>query len=194
MKKTTKKFEKKQRKKLFFPIFIAIVLVSSILGFIWKDQENADYKKYGGYKFTKIDNKWVTEINEKQIFFDYYPGELENILLPKPPANINTDKIYIAFDPEQEDPNINYILQKISITISNMGTRIILSCIKDSPNCPDIPIINCKDNHLVIQIIKSDQSEVIQQDNCIIFKGNVLYLNRRIDKLRLNLFGIQNEQ
>jgi len=190
MKKTTKRFEKKQRKNLFFPVFIAIILVGSILGFIWKDQENTDYKDYKGYKFANIDGRWVTQIGDKQAFFDYYPGELENIILPTSLSDVNTGKVYIAFDPGQDDKNIKYILQKIAITFLDIGTRVVLACIKDSPNCPDIPIVDCKNNEVVIQIIKADQSEVIQQDNCIIFKGNIPYLNRRIDELRLNLYGI----
>ncbi len=185
MKRTTKKFEKKQRKNLFFPIFIAIILVSSILGFIWKDQGSADIKEYKGYKFTKINNKWITEINGKQIFFDYYPEELENIIVP--PLKRDVGKIYVAFDPEQRDINIDYILQKTIDSLSNAGIKPVFACIKDSPECPDIPIIKCENNDLVIQILKTEEAKIFKQNNCIILEGDIVYLNKATDKLKLNL-------
>tara|TARA_Y100000310_G_scaffold17319_1_gene17199 strand:+ start:191 stop:757 length:567 start_codon:yes stop_codon:yes gene_type:complete len=185
MKRTTKRFGEKQRKNLFFPIFIAIILVSSILGFIWKDQGSTDIKEYNGYKFTKTEKGWVTQIGEKQVFFDYYPAEIEDIVFPSLSRDVS--KIYIAFNPEQKDTNIGYILQKTSDSLSNAGIKPVFACIKDSPECPDIPIINCENNDLVIQILKADEAKIFKQDNCIILEGNSAYLNKAIDKLKLNL-------
>ncbi len=187
MKKSFKKV-KKQRKKLFLPVFIAIILISSMVGFMWKGKENTDYKEYKGHNFNKVNDKWVTQIKGKQVIFDYSPEELENIILP--PFNTNVNKIYLAVDPEQTDTNINYILQKITNTLLDIGIRPVLACTKDSPSCPDIPVVDCKNTDIVIQVIKADKTTIFKQDNCIILEGDILQLNKGIDKLRLYLLGI----
>ena len=187
MKKSFSK-PKKQRKNLFLPIFIAIVLISSMVGFMWKGQEKTNYKEYKGYNFNKVNNKWVTQIKGKQVVFDYSPEELESIVLPH--FNTNIDKVYIAIDPEQTDTNLNYILQKIADTFLDVGIRPVPACTKDSSNCPNIPIADCKNNDLVIQIIKSDKITIFKQDSCIILEGDIIHLNKGIDKLRLYLLGI----
>ena len=80
--------KKKDNSKIYFGLFIAFLMISSTVGFMYGS--GAETKKVNGYKFTKVDGGWQTYIKEIESYwlFTYLPDEI----------NFNTD--FYEFNPE----------------------------------------------------------------------------------------------
>ena len=82
------------KSKAFWTWIILIIFVLSTIGIVmnYRTDESSKPKEYNGYKFYPTTNGYVSIINNKQTFFSYFPGDLENITADFT-LNLETDKI-----------------------------------------------------------------------------------------------------
>ncbi len=179
-------------KKIILPTFIGLIMILSVVGFALtynsgNPQGNLDSYTYNGHQYTRTDAGWVVKVDEQYASFSYGPKDLEDIKLP---GFSLPSKIYVAYDPDDKDQNIDFIIQKLNNILLYKNTRPVSACIKESKSCPNIPVINCNSGDKVIAIYKADKSEVTVDNNCLNIKGSTLELNRITDKLAMHWLGL----
>ena len=63
-----------RRSKILISIFIAFIMVTSIIGFMF-GQYSAEQYKFRNYKFTGTDQGLSLVINKQEVYFDYFPTD-----------------------------------------------------------------------------------------------------------------------
>ena len=184
------KKEKRSYKRMF-PILIGtLIILIMVLSVLDLNTNDGEKLKYNGYKFVKINNKWVTYINNNPVYFDYSPNNLEQIN-----ADVNygsmlqASKLYLSFDQEQTRE-----LMKDKNILGFAG-QLVLACPVDSEACKtqNLPLKNCNDADVstgIILIISSNDTSIMFSNNCLELKGSHDDLIKIINKLVLKRLGI----
>lgn len=175
-----------KKSNLILVVFIIIIMVSSVIGFIYVPKDNLDQNsiEYKGFKFEiTTDGRYTTTLNGNNLIFDNNPLSLETINLPD--FKITQDKIYLIFIPEERDTSLDYSMSKLAYTLQIKGIRSVLACSKEK-NCPnEFPIKDC--NNTAFYFKKSNLTKVYKDSNCIVLEGDNLNLNKYVDKIDLEL-------
>ena len=180
-----------KKSQLIIVIFIVVIMVSSVIGFVNVKQDNnlnQNSIDYSGVKFN-IDNngRYQANINDKSFIFDYLPDEIKDINLPE--FNVQGEKYYLIINYSEKDNNIDYSLNKLGYTLNLLGIRAIIAC-DNEENCNlDLPVKDCSNNAFYIK--KSNVNKVYLQDKCITIEGDNLGISKIIDKINLKLAGIK---
>ena len=75
------KKQKGFRKEVIMPIFIVVIMVMSVFGFMWGSGKTK--LNYNGAKFYQLDTgSFLLKINNYNAAFSYYPSELELLEMP----------------------------------------------------------------------------------------------------------------
>jgi hypothetical protein len=185
--------EKKSKWGAVLVFFIAFIMISSIVGFIYSGNEGQF--KYNGIKFIQVYNQWRTTINHKQLTFDYFPSDVEQIeltsdittaLLNKPEIDI-TSELNDTFSEEIALANYN-----MALTLNNMN--IYLRSGFTTNNTFNMPILTCKDATSAVPIIyfkQSNQTKITLENNCVIAEAkNNIDILRIKDRLLYSMLGI----
>ena len=135
-----------KKSNLILVIFIIFIMVSSVIGFIYAPNDNGDLNQnlitYNGLDFQlTTDNRYVVDLNGNQILFDNDPNSLEEIILPN--FQITQDKVYLIFNPEERDNNLDYSMAKLYSTLQVKGVRPVLACSKEENCSSDLPVKGC---------------------------------------------------
>lgn len=192
MKKVKVKYNIEKSKPIFTKRFyfiligvgIILLMIGSVLQF-GNDEEVADnVVKYNDYIFNNVNNKWILNINENNIPFDFLPDDVKGLYLDN--VKFGT-KVYIAVDPSD---NINkYFIQRIKAILQYKGILGIESCIKEE-GCSDIPLVNCSIEKDIILIKKGNTAKVYKDSNCLVLEGNNEGLIEAVDLLYYKLLGV----
>lgn len=161
-----------------------LIMVLSALN-MGGSNEKQEKITYNNYKFTKQNNYWVSYINDQYLSFEYNPYELENVTLPN--YNLNSDKLYIAYSPEQLTQEIQ-VIQILNSWLNYFNTKPIMACYEEK-NCPDIPLIDCKEDNS-IKLIYSNQTKSYMEDKCLVLQGTKEEQTKYIYKMVYSLLGV----
>lgn len=176
--------EKKDRKGIILTLFIAFIMITSVLGFVFSGDNNQDSIDYNGYTFTRTDNGWASYIRDQYIYFTYSPNELQDV--PFDVFPINSGKVYVAYNPNEMDIVLQNSIDKLRYTFSLNNIVAYPACsIEDG--CPDIPIVSCDSEFPVISFRKSNQDRIFTDENCIVLEG---YFVKNTDRLSYWLLGV----
>lgn len=171
-------------------IFIVIVMVSSVIGFVaftGKDNSVKADLEYNGFSFIRANNGYIIKINSRDIYFDYLPSEVKEISYDKSKLSMQS-KVYIAYDPSKE--SIDFILSKVDNNIRSLGYSVNLACVNEK-NCPDIPIVNCNDKDNILYLKIGNKNEVYREKGCVIVEGrDVIELTKATDKFIYTISGV----
>lgn len=184
--------DKTSKKKMILPIFLGLIMIFSILGYSLTsgtDSSNTglDSYTYNGREYIRTAQGYAVNIGEGYIQFNYGPKELEDINLPL--FNI-ANKVYLGYDSDIKDQNIDFIIQKLNNALLYKNIRPVKACIKDSSTCPNIPIVDCSLNDKSIIISKQDKLEINTDRNCLYVKGTIADLDKVSDKLVMSWLGL----
>lgn len=185
--------EKKSKWGAILVFFIAFIMISSVIGFLYGGQRNQF--KYKDLKFTRTQNQWTTIINNQKLIFDYFPAEVEQInlssdiitsLLNKPEID-TTSQINDTFSEEIALAQFNMAL---TLNILNVYIRRGFT----TNNTFDLPIITCEDATIAIPILyfkQSNQTKITLENNCIIAEARDNFDILRIkDRMLYSMLGI----
>jgi hypothetical protein len=182
-----RKKKKKDKSGLWFTVVIALLMLTSTIGYVFKGGSG---NKYNGFSFSMTeDGRWITKINGRNMRFYYHPSNLENINIS---SNIidkikNSNMVYVAYNPDNphrsEIAAINLqfseLLWNDFKTYSEKGLT--------SENEFNIQIINCSNAttaNPVIYYKESNNTGIDMEDNCISVEGKTgtdfYVLNERI--------------
>ena len=157
--------KKKNNSKVYFGIFIAFLMISSTIGFMYGS--GAETKKVNGYKFTKVDGGWQTYIKEIESYwlFTYLPDEI----------NFNTD--FYEFNVYSENELSKQYEDKIKFIMLYTGNVVNSLEEKDCNG----------DKALLVLDHTYDDVSISTDENCILVNGN---LNKFVDGLTYKIFGV----
>ena len=179
-----------KKSNLILVIFIIVIMVSSVIGFIYSpgdnnalSQNSIDYK---GFNFQlTTDNRYITNINGNNIVFDNDPNTLESINIPN--FQITQDKVYLIFNSDERDDSLDYIMSKIYLTLQVKGVRPVLACSKEE-DCPnELPIKDCSSEAFYFN--RDNITNIYKDNSCIVLEGDNINLNKYVDKISLVLIG-----
>jgi len=167
-----------------------MVLSSAGVVLNYRTTDTSKSKEYNNFKFTQLENGYMTVINNKQFFFSHYPETLEEYN-SNYNLNLNTEKIYFTYDPNDTlkfESNIN----KLGSIIFNLNIRPVKACISEE-SCPDIPVVNCSEETPKFLFKESNLTKISQDMSCIILESDS---NTNMDKLveiiYYKLLGVMN--
>lgn len=185
--------EKKSKWGAILVFFIAFIMISSIIGFLYGGE--TDTFKYKDIKFTRTQNQWFTTVNNQKLTFDYFPTEVEQIelnqditttLLNKPEID-TTSKINDTFSEE-----IALAQYNMALTLNNLNVYLRRGFTTN--NTFNLPIITCKGATFAVPIIyfkQSNETKITIEDNCIVAEArNNIDILRIKDRLLYSMLGI----
>ncbi len=185
-----------EKKKLIVGAFLSFILITSVLGFVLTFNDNAtepiinnDFIEVNNVKIEKAQQQglWVVNNNGIQISFNNLPENLNNIKIPE--FSFQTDKVYIIFEPDQFDNNLNYLLIKATQGLNSANYKTVFACTKEE-NCNlDVPVKDC--NSYALYINRKNDSKIYIKDNCLILEGQDSDLDRYVDKINYKLIGVE---
>lgn len=178
-----------KKSQLFMAVFVALILISSVIGFLYIPEESAlqpGTKQYGNIQFYQSqNNQWVAQFNNQQFLFDYLPEDLSSITLPQL-FTLNNPKLYLISN-ASDAASQQYLLQKLEYNLRTIGKTTITACLA-AEDCPDIPIKDCTEPGILLK--KAPENRVFIYESCIAIEGDALYQSQVIDKLHQSLLGI----
>ena len=157
--------KKKDNSKIYFGLFIAFLMISSTVGFMYGG--GAETKKINGYKFTKVDGGWQTYVDEIESYwrFSYLPNEID--------FEFNSEKFNIYSMNELSKPYEN----KIKLIMLYSGTEVEVLNEKDCNGEIQLLVLNHSYNDVIIN----------EEENCMLVNGNI---NKFVDGLTYKIFGV----
>ena len=186
--------EKKNRMGAILAFFIAFIMVGSILGIVMSDRGSNQFK-YKDIKFRQGADGWSTVINNRELMFNYFPSDVEQInlssdittLLVNKPEIDTTSVVNDTFSEEiaLAQYNMNLVLKNLNVYLRRGFT---------TANIFNLSVITCEDATFAVPVVyfkQSNQTKIDLDDNCIIAEArNNIDVLRIKDRLLYSMFGI----
>lgn len=170
---TAKKEEKKRVSKEFvWTLFIALIMVSSIIGFMWVGEEEPVFTYKDKYKFVRRNNAFVYKQDDQEFVFRFLPYEVEELAKSVDSSRINKPMLYLTFNPDSE------LLQSIDLLrfeLSNDLPKLNIYLSQGITNESDIynlPVVDCENASSevpVIKLAKANTTAIAEKDGCFLF-------------------------
>ncbi|MAF51227.1 MAG: hypothetical protein CMH64_04005 [Nanoarchaeota archaeon] len=180
--------------KTFMAIFIAVIMISSVLGFVFTFSPHstggAERIEFQNYVFVETHQGWMGfDDNENQILLSSDPRTVSTIQVPEISlVELNSaNKVYVTSNPED---NLQNSAAYFEANIRPRLKSYLPACSADVKGCENAPLIDCS-NALpatkVIQVALSNQSSVTYNNNCLLVQGNRFQVPLIFDALILKL-------
>lgn len=179
--------KEKNRSGLYIAIFIAMIMILSVVGFIVSDQEKFSY---GKYSFTQKNNQWTARISGKDLSFYYLPQDVESIEVEQQirDAILNSKMVYITYSANETQ------LEDVATAQFSLGESLgqlnIFSASGLTEAQSGILQVTCSNATQfvpVIMIQKDSNNSITLNNNCIILRGNPLMA---ADRLKYAVYGV----
>src|SRR3989344_82770 len=175
--------------KIILTLFIAFIMITSVIGFIWSSgsgEETYEVIEYNGYEFKNINGRYLVEVNSNEYVFDNSPYEVGDIDIGN--FNLESDKYYILFTPNEKDLNMEYAMQKLYLVLNSLGVKVQSACSTEEECDPGLPIKSCEDYSFYF--IRGDSAKVYKDNNCVVIEGDNEGMDNGVDKINMKLLGI----
>jgi hypothetical protein len=157
---------------IFVSIFIALIMITSIMGYIFSDRQ-VTTMKYNGIKFTYSTSGWHFKYNNLNYVFSYFPTDLEKMNVSIPTSfttMLEIDSTYDVNDSYKEDIAASIFELSTILSKSNIFLRQGFT----TNTSYNFPIITCQDASSTVPVLfykTSNQTIVTKQGNCIIIES-----------------------
>lgn len=187
-------------KKTLMGVFIAAVMILSVLGFALSFRIGGGEKiKYGDYEFVRTQKGLQTRINGQRTIFLYFPGQLTDIPVDDGAKSLlkNPVMLWFSYDPESENA------QQIEDAFYYMETK--LATLKDvyvqrgltnttGYALPRITCANATANVPVLIIKKNNSTKVSATNACVTATAAVREdIYRLADLMLYHAFDVMKE-
>src|SRR3989344_3357072 len=109
------KKEKKVKKEGLIVLFMAGIMIFSVVGFIWTNSATQKLE-YNGYSFLITNNGYLLNYQKKQVFFSYFPEQLTDLEINPEVKSTLLNKYEIDFTYDINDT----LKQEIALMHYNM--------------------------------------------------------------------------
>ncbi len=176
--------------KIILTLFIAFIMITSVIGFLYSSDsvdESFEVLEYKNYEFRNINGKYLLEVNSNEYVFDNSPYDLSSIDIEN--FDLESDKYYIIFNPSEKNPSMEYSIQKLYLVLNSLGINIQLACSVEEGCDETLPIRNC-DNY-AFYLKRLGEPKIYKEDNCVVIQGNSNKdIDEGVDKINLKLLNI----
>lgn len=164
--------KKKKRNNLILAIIMILLIGISSLGYAVMSREDKTQSTnsavYGGLQFVKSNTGyWATEINERTLYFNSLPSEIENVSITGNYSfeNYYQQPVYII--------NSNPAVGILSYALENIALRVQEACI-EGEKClnAELPVKTCEDNLIVFKNANLNITKVTTNKKCVFIEGN----------------------
>ncbi len=182
-------------KRNLVSIFIIAIMVFSVLA-VMLSGSSEQAKKYNGYKFAAKNNKWILNMEGKQIEFDYFPSDIENIPITDEIKNkiLNTKMLYITFNPKNVTESMDKFRFDLTNLLSNLYGIHAAGGITKSSEQYNLPDVTCRNSTLFVPVLElklNNRTEITIKDSCITAKAESSKEMTRIrDAVIYKLIGV----
>lgn len=185
--------EERRRKKnqIVIGVILIIVMFGSVFGVIVGSfnssngsdsggQENVI--DYNGYEFVSYNGFWKLDLGGIEYIFRHTPyGTFEINESLNYMSSYSGEVLYIS----SEDSGSEIEIYR---NFGNSVERIQTACY-DEENCEgDVPIKDCSNNFIVVEI--SDEKSVVQENNCVFIRGPSEELTKITDGFLFKILGL----
>jgi len=183
--------KKRDNKKLglIWAAVIALLMVTSIFGYIGRDSQETSTKNYNGFEFFEDQNNWIVKVGEQGYVLDYFPEELEDIELEA--FDINSEKVYVVYNGGGIGQGAQYSISKLISFLNSFGIKSVLACL-DENNCLDdtLPLVSCDGDFPVIEFNVDSKTIIFINEECIVLQSTDENFSKLVDKLIYYWLGV----
>jgi hypothetical protein len=186
-----------KKKQVWISVALSLLMILSAFGVLLGSFTSGDTTSYGKYNFEYKNNQFYTKINGKEMPFYFPPQQTDYINLSSSVANKLKESyfIMITFNPK-ETANLN-IMELVRFELSQYPGKLAYSGVLNlSEQYPDLNILDCSNATLLTPVIVlniSDNTSIVDIDNCIYMNGRGTELLRLRDRLLYSYFGVIND-
>lgn len=163
-------------KKMFLSLFIVAIMVLSTFGFIFSYQTSSGEKQeYNGHKLTVTEQGVKAKVNDKNIYFTYFPTQLEEINMSASliDALNNLKMITVVYDPNAEwagaMADVQYQAeQSIPEHTDVYIARGVTNVTGTDYTIPELTCRNATAGAPILELKEGNQTEIEMKGNCII--------------------------
>jgi hypothetical protein len=181
-----------KKKQVWISIGIAIIMVSSILGYMF-GSDDANTYKYNKITFYQKNLAWAAKISNKDYEFNYFPDTIDYInvssgIVSRIKSTFQLDCTYDLNDTHAQD--LALAQQYIELTLMQSNSIYVRKA-ATAQNKYNLPVLTCKNATSAVPVIYlriANETKIYSEDNCIIAQGrdgaDILRVKDRI------LFGV----
>lgn len=189
---------KETNKKMLVSVFIIAIMVLSVFGFMLSYQTNQTEKieSYNGYTFARTNKGFMTKIEGKEFYFDYYPADLETINQTGELLQTLADKkaLAITYNPNSElAVRMAEIQFDIEQKTQKKGDIYVTRALTNSTGyaLPEITCQNATQAMPVIRLKQGKTTHIQSENNCITLNaGTETELNALYTKTLYTILGV----
>ena len=183
-----KEGKRKRRNGMIIGLILVGVMLFSVLGYAFRGGGNDDVEKlnYNGFEFVEQNGFWFTSIENFQFAFRYNPQQVEEIDSElKYLENYYGKPLYISSENSEAELEIyrNLFYQ------NQIVQRMQSACLEEEECDENLPVKTCENNFIIIK--KNNNSEIIQEENCVFIKGGEENLTKITDEFLFKILGIR---
>jgi hypothetical protein len=187
--------ESSNKKKVWISIGIAIIMTSSILGYMFGTNSSNTYK-YNKTTFYQKNSAWATKINNVEYQFDNFPDTLDYInvspdVLSKIKSTFQLDLTYDMNDSHNQD--LALAQHDIEVALTEYNNMYVRNAVT-AANKYNLPVITCKNATAAVPVIYirvGNETRIYSENSCIIVQGkDSLDVLRVKDRLLYGVLGI----
>jgi hypothetical protein len=164
--------KKKIRKELLWGIFIAVIMISSTIGFIYSGG-SSDFTYKDKFKFKATDsNTFIYSDSAKQQFvFRYLPPQVEDLNLS---TKIVPPMVYVSFNPNSSNLDVIELMRFELVDDFAKLNIYAVPGVSENGSIYDLPIINCINASIAAPVIffsSSNETKIIEKNGCLVFEA-----------------------
>jgi len=186
--------KKERRKKFWMGALLVFIMTFSIMGILIGSRSGERWE-YNGYKFTRVENVFVTEINNQKIGFDFLPQTVLTINISANLRNkVLSPMVYLTFDSETDVQNLLYI-DTVRNDLQTTLNSVIVSAVTKESEIYFLPTITCENATPFVPVIYfnvSNQTSIVDKNNCIVLNGQTIDFFKMRDLLVYTYYGVIN--
>jgi hypothetical protein len=177
-------------------IFIAVIMIVSVIGFALTMGEPGQQEEYNSHKFTRTNAGWKTKIDGKSTEFLTFPSELENIPFDEGAKTAMEDVkvMWFVYNPKelysQEVADALFYMEEM---LNNADTLYVQRALTNSTGyaLPEISCANATVSVPVLILQSGNETSIKHENGCITATaedGRDIY--RIADRLLYQAFGV----
>lgn len=177
----------RRRNQIIVGVILVMVMVFSTLGFAFQggnlgmgdNQDSENKANYNGFEFVNQNGLWVLG----SFVFKNVPQQVEDIGTGLKDINSYQGRPLYIYS-ENDGAEI-----EISVNLGQVAQRVQKACL-EKEECPgNFPEKTCEDNFIIIK--ESNNSMILQEDNCVYIQGLKEELTGLADQFLFKILGIR---
>ncbi len=161
-------------KKTIASLFIASLMIFSIVGYVLVDVDVSERKKtHGDFTFYRMSTGWRTTIQGKDVLFNFLPEQVAHISADQQTALLltNTPVLGVTYDPNstsaQSLGQIQYYFEQVFQDNARFFVLRGLTNTSAYPALPELSCSNASQNLPVLVFERSNETKIVSEQQCI---------------------------